>query len=222
MRLNQYLAQATGMSRRAADKAIETGHVKINEVKAVLGSQVATGDHVTLAGKAVSLPEAYRYLMLNKPVGYVTSRAVQGKAPTLYELLPEEYHRLKPVGRLDKDSSGLMLLTDDGNLANNLTHPSQEKLKTYLVELSKPLGDKDRQQIADGVRLEDGLSRLELDGSGAQWTVRMSEGRNRQIRRTFEPLGYRIATLHRTGFGKLELGALPSGGSREIERSDLL
>ncbi len=222
MRLNQYLAQATGMSRRAADKAIETGHVKVNERKAELGTQVEPGDSVTLAGKLAVLPTSYTYVVLNKPAGYVTSRAEQGSAPTVYELLPPEYAQLKPVGRLDKDSSGLLLLTNDGQLAQQLTHPSQQKEKVYQVRLSKPLSEHDKKAIEVGVALGDGVSKLALTGAGPDWTVRMSEGRNRQIRRTFSALGYEITRLHRTHFGKLSLGSLASGQTQELSRGDAL
>jgi 23S rRNA pseudouridine2605 synthase len=222
MRLNQYLAQATGMSRRAADKAIETGHVKINDRKAELGTQVEPGDSVTLAGKPAVLPLAYTYIILNKPVGYVSSRAEQGKAPTIYELLPANYRQLKPVGRLDKDSSGLLLLTNDGQLAQQLTHPSQQKEKVYQVHLSKPLSDRDKKAIEAGVTLDDGPSKLALTGAGPDWIVRMSEGRNRQIRRTFSALGYEITRLHRTHFGKLGLGSIASGQTQEVKRTDAL
>lgn len=216
MRINQYVAQATGLSRRAADKAIATGHVKINGIQAELGAQVSPGDTITLAGKPVTPPSAFTYLLFNKPVGYVTSRNQQGSVPTIYDLLPAKYHSLKPVGRLDKDSSGLLLLTDDGNLAQQLAHPAEQKQKSYQVQLDKPLQPADQAAIGDGVRLEDGPSRLGLSGSGQSWSVTMSEGRNRQIRRTFEALGYRVVKLHRTQLGPLAADNLEPGNYREI------
>jgi 23S rRNA pseudouridine2605 synthase len=136
-------------------------------------------------------------------------------------LLPAAYHRLKPVGRLDKDSSGLLLLTDDGQLANQLTHPSYQKVKVYQVQLDRNLTNADQEAIEAGVKLEDGLSRLGLSGRGNNWQVQMSEGRNRQIRRTFEALGYRVIKLHRTGFGPASLAELPAGAYREVSREDL-
>jgi 23S rRNA pseudouridine2605 synthase len=158
--------------------------------------------------------------MLNKPVGYVCSRDGQG-SQTVYDLLPSGLHSLKSVGRLDKDSSGLLLLTNDGNLAHQLTHPSFQKTKVYQVSLDKPLQPLHRQLISDhGIQLDDGVSQLELerltDGDDTQWRVRMHEGRNRQIRRTFESLGYDVRRLHRTGFGEFALSGLAMGHFTEI------
>lgn len=161
-------------------------------------------------------------IMLNKPSGYVSSREGQGSR-TVYDLLPAELHTLKTVGRLDKDSSGLLLLTSDGTLAHELTHPSFQKVKAYEVTLDKPLQPLHRQMISDhGITLEDGVSKLELerlhDGDECKWIVRMHEGRNRQIRRTFESLGYNLPRLHRTHFGKYMLGGLKLGSYTQIKR----
>lgn len=143
--------------------------------------------------------------MLNKPVGYVVSRDGQG-SPTVYELLPKELQNLKPIGRLDKNSSGLLLLTNDGRLAQELTHPSYHKVKIYEVRLNKNLAPLHRQMISEiGIHLSDGPSKLGLErmneSSDKSWRITMHEGRNRQIRRTFESLGYAVAKLHRTTFG---------------------
>ena len=118
---------------------------------------------------------------------------------------------MKPVGRLDKESSGLLLLTNDGKLANELTHPSNRKEKIYQIELDKVLSDGDRRKVQQGVTLEDGISKLGLAGRDRSWTVTMREGRNRQIRRTFSALGYRVIRLHRVQFGEYELGKLENG-----------
>ncbi len=156
----------------------------------------------------------YQTILLNKPVGYVCSRNGQGNQ-TIYNLLPANLHHLKPVGRLDKNSSGLLLLTNDGQLAYELTHPKFEKIKKYKIALNKDLGQADFQKITQqGVLLEDGLSTLALDlinNQRKEWKVTMQEGRNRQIRRTFEHLGYRVIKLHRTHFGPYKLGLLSSG-----------
>ena len=165
--------------------------------------------------------------MLNKPRGYVSSRKKQGDTPTLYELLPEKWQSLKTVGRLDKDSSGLILLTDDGDFAFQMTHPKFFKIKTYIVELDHELAPLHQQMISDiGITLPDGLSKLfltklpEIDGniSGRRFQVEMSEGRNRQIRRTFAALGYEVIDLHRIEFGKYLLGELKSGEYRIVEK----
>lgn len=210
MRINQYLAKATGMSRRGADEAIAEGRVTINDKVVTLGSTVGTNDTVFLDGNTVSLAAQTTTIMLNKPVGYVCSREGQG-SKTVYDLLPEDLHNLKPVGRLDKDSSGLLLLTNDGELANKLTHPRYNKEKVYEVGLDKNLAKPDRRAIEEGVQLNDGPSKLGLSGEGPKWTVTMSEGRNRQIRRTFDALGYTVKKLHRTNFGDYGLDDLDQG-----------
>jgi 23S rRNA pseudouridine2605 synthase len=217
MRLNRWLALASDLSRRAADEAIANARVTVNGAVATLGTQVEEGDSVTLDGAELQAPTTYRTIMLHKPKGYVCSRTKQGKSPTIYDLLPDELFQLKSVGRLDKDSSGLLLLTDDGALAHQLTHPSYQKEKIYEIELDKPLALGDQRSIDAGVELGDGVSHLKLDGSGRSWQVRMHEGRNRQIRRTFARLGYKVTKLHRTDFGPYQLGDLETGKYQDIE-----
>lgn len=191
------------MSRRAVDAAIDDGKVWVNDRPAETGQQVGHSDKVVYDNRLVSLGDKPLTLILNKPVGYVVSRNGQGN-PTIYDLLPSEYHILKPVGRLDKDSSGLLVLTNDGQLAHQLTHPSFEKTKVYQIELDRPLLPNDQKALEAGVVLEDGMSRFNLSGKGVSWTVTMHEGRNRQIRRTFEKLNYRVDRLHRTEFGQFK------------------
>jgi 23S rRNA pseudouridine2605 synthase len=214
MRINVFIAQATGLSRRAADQAVLERRVAIDGRPAQAGDQVSDTDRVTLDGQPIESTSGTTTIMLNKPVGYVVSRDGQG-SQTVYDLLPPEYHRLKPVGRLDKDSSGLLLLADDGQLANQLTHPRYSKTKIYEVSLDKPLDDADRRAIERGIKLEDGPSALQLKAREAgqrDWQVTMSEGRNRQIRRTFAALGYTVTKLHRINFGDYGLdNALKSG-----------
>ena len=139
MRLNKYLAHATGISRREADGIISAGRVFINGTKASLGAQVEDTDRVEVDHNVVTAASHHTYVLLNKPVGYLCSRRSQGGVPTIFTLLPAEYQALKPVGRLDKDSSGLILLTSDGDFAHRMTHPSFHKVKVYEVELDKPL-----------------------------------------------------------------------------------
>jgi 23S rRNA pseudouridine2605 synthase len=210
VRINQYIASATGISRRAADQAIIEGRVSLNCNPAQHGNTVAATDLVTFDGQPLTSDNEKVTIMLNKPVGYVVSRDGQG-SQTIYDLLPPKYHSLKPVGRLDKDSSGLLLLTNDGQLANELTHPRYSKTKVYEIELDKPLRAADQAKVEQGVKLDDGLSRLQIkDLDGKSFTVIMTEGRNRQIRRTFDAVGYDVRKLHRTEFGRHKLGQLPS------------
>ena len=200
MRINKFVAQATGLSRRAADAAIAANRVKVSGQTPSPGANVSETDVVTLDGQPLTAHKVVTTIMLNKPAGYVCSRDGQG-SKTVYDLLPTELHHLKPVGRLDKDSSGLLLLTNDGDLANQLTHPRYTKEKVYDIELDKALERSDQQHIEQGLKLEDGISQLRLEGAGSQWTVRMFEGRNRQIRRTFSACGYAVTKLHRVQFG---------------------
>ena len=213
MRINKFVALATGMSRRAADEAIEQNRVKVNAHPAIITSQIASSDVVTLDGKVIK-PLSITTIMLNKPAGYVCSRNGQG-SKTIYDLIPQDLYHLKPVGRLDKDSSGLLLMTNDGTIAHEMTHPSQDKVKKYYVKLDKKLAKKDYSSINNGeVILEDGKSQLQLSQVSSteyDWLVSMREGRNRQIRRTFDILGYNVKKLHRLKMGNFSLDSLPSG-----------
>lgn len=198
------------MSRRAADIAIEKGKVTINGERASLGSPVLEGDEVKLNGKKVDVKTRHTLILLSKPVGYVCSRRQQGEYQTVYALLPEELQKLKLVGRLDRDSSGIILLTSDGDFAHRMTHPSFNKIKIYEVKLDAALQPLHRQMISDyGVMLPDGVSKFELErineGDDTYWRISMHEGRNRQIRRTFQALGYEVIGLHRTNFGDYAL-----------------
>ena len=214
-RLNKFVALSLGVSRRKADELIEKGKIIVDGQPARLGQQISEVNHVSYNGNSLKI-QYKKIIALNKPVGYLCSRASQGGVPTIYKLLPKSLHHLKPVGRLDKDSSGLILLTNDGDFAHQMTHPSFYKIKRYLVTLDQPLQPLHRQMINDfGVQLPDGPSRLTLerqhDGDDRRWIVQMSEGRNRQIRRTFAALGYTVAKLHRTDFGSYSLGSLKKG-----------
>ena len=223
IRLNKFLAEKIGLSRREADNFIAEGKVLINGKPAILGARISDSDEIIVNGKKIdNSPSKYIYLMLNKPVGYVSSRKAQGDAKTLYELLPKEYHALKTVGRLDKNSSGLILLTNDGDFAFSHTHPKFYKLKTYLVTLDKPLEPLHQQEISDfGIQLDDGPSKLflsKLNDNRLEWQVEMSEGRNRQIRRTFAALGYEVIKLHRVEFGTYKLGDLKPGKFEIVDK----
>lgn len=221
MRLNQYIARHTGLSRRQADDAITTDRVLVNDLPAALGMIVTESDHITIDHQPV-LAQKLIYLALNKPVGYISSRRAQGNSPTLYSLLPRQYHHLKSVGRLDKDSSGLIILTNDGNFAQTSTHPKFSKLKRYVVELDRPLQPHDLEQFNTGIELEDGISKLHISRSGHHYLIALKEGRNRQIRRTFASQGYSVTTLNRTHFGKLGLNGLEPGQYRLISPHEVL
>jgi 23S rRNA pseudouridine2605 synthase len=221
LRLNKHLALQLGVSRREADLLIEKGSVTINGTQATLGARFKEGDTIAVKGKPLAAPVDYQYLALNKPAGYVCSRRPQGESPTIYELLPAEYHVLKPVGRLDRNSSGIILLTNDGDFAYKMTHPKFAKTKIYIVRLDTDLEPLHQQMISDyGVQLEDGPSKLHLErlreDSRKEWRVVMSEGRNRQIRRTFSSLGYEVIKLHRTDFGNYSVGDMKPGSYQTV------
>ena len=222
VRLNKFLALHRGVSRREADDLISHGRVSVNGQHANLGARVSESDTITIDGTAVTNDTEYRYVLLNKPVDYVCSRKAQSDTPTIYSLLPPDMKPLKPVGRLDKDSSGLLLLSNDGDFAFRMTHPRFHKLKTYEITLDKSLEPLHQQMISEyGVTLEDGVSRLQLerrdDTHRQDWRVVMHEGRNRQIRRTFAALGYTVTRLHRTNFGNYSLGDIPLGSHQIVD-----
>ncbi len=215
LRLNKFLAERLGISRRQADDLIAAGRISVSGKTAILGAHIDKNDEVCYNNKIIPYQVSYTYLALNKPLGYVCSRRRQGDTPTIYELLPEKYRTLKTVGRLDKDSSGLILLTNDGDFAFRMTHPKFVKTKIYLVKLDHALTPLHQQMIADfGINLPDGKSKLGLEKMNEnrkEWQVTMSEGRNRQIRRTFAAVGYTVEKLHRIQFGKYQLANLPEG-----------
>lgn len=221
-RLNKFLALHLGISRREADERISKRRVTIDGRVAELGSRVEEDSLVLVDQKPVISSTAYQYLLFNKPVGYVSSRRAQGNIPTIYSLLPKEYHSLKPVGRLDKDSSGLLLLSNDGDFTFRMTHPKFRKTKVYEVTLNHPLEPLHQQMIADfGIDLPDGKSQLGLtrinENDRNAWIVTMREGRNRQIRRTFAALGYSVVRLHRVQFGSYDLQGLAPGKYQLVE-----
>ena len=229
IRLNKFLAEHLGISRRAADNLIENGEILIekpgeNKRPAVLGEHIDKDTKIWHNNKILEVdkPLQYIYLALNKPLNYICSKKRQGDTPTIYEILPKKYQKLKTVGRLDKNSSGLILLTNDGNFAFQMTHPKFYKEKQYEVELDRPLEPLHQQMIADfGVTLPDGRSKLGLsrmDDKRKNWLVTMSEGRNRQIRRTFAAVGYEVVKLHRIQFGKYRLEGLKEGEFTEVEK----
>ncbi len=221
-RLNKHLALELGISRREADNLIHDGHVKIGETIATLGARFADNDQIFVDHKLLSKNTQFQYIAFNKPLDYVCSRRQQGDSPTIYDILPPKYHVLKPVGRLDRKSSGLILLTNDGDFAYQMTHPKFIKTKIYECEVDPALEPLHQQMISDyGVHLEDGPSKLSLErlheGDSKHWRVTMHEGRNRQIRRTFGSLGYDVVSLHRTNFGNYSLGDMKSGEYQTVD-----
>ena len=222
VRLNKHIAHTLGLSRRAADTCIDQGRVLVNGKVATLGNVIQPDrDVVTIDNSTISQEaKRYTYVLLNKPVGYICSRRQQGDTPTIYELLPKHYQNLKAAGRLDKDSCGLVLLTDDGDTIFKLTHPKFGKKKVYIVSLNKTLTPEHKKQIESGILLDDGTSQFsikKLAGTRPNtYEVTMHEGRNRQIRRTFGELRYMVTHLERIKMGPYELADIPNGKYHQL------
>ncbi|MBR6964967.1 rRNA pseudouridine synthase [Candidatus Saccharibacteria bacterium] len=222
IRLNKFLAERLGLSRREADDAIASGKVLVDDKPAALGARVDKNSKVCYNKKVVPFEVGFSYVAFNKPVGFVCSRRAQGDAPTLYSLLPADFQKLKTVGRLDKDSSGLIILTNDGDFAFEMTHPKFYKEKVYEIELDRVLEPLHQQMISDfGVDLEDGKSKftvIKTNDDRRHFQVVLGEGRNRQIRRTFAALGYKVTKLHRIQFGRYQLAGLKEGQYEKVEK----
>lgn len=224
MRLNKYIALATGQSRRLADKLIINKEILVNSNVGLLTDNINGNDLVFYKRKLLKLPEQNISILLNKPTGYVSSRSGQGNK-SVYELLPISFANLKISGRLDKNSEGLMILSNNGDFINQLTHPKYVKEKKYQIRLDKDLITQDQQRLLNGVKLSDGLSKLQIQkfmDSRKSWQIIMTEGRNRQIRRTFENLGYKVVKLKRISIGEYELSNLALGKYQLIKNIDSL
>ena len=221
-RLQKYLARAGVASRRKAEELIISGRVTVNGIVAELGSKVQEGDEIRLDGKRVEkMAETITY-MLNKPAGVVTTADDERGRKTVLDLLPN-VPGLHPVGRLDMDSEGLLLLTTDGDLTLRLTHPRYEHEKEYRVWCKEgELGAAELGILERGLELDDGPARAVVAkrAEGGCKLV-LAEGRNRQVRRMLAKVGYSVTRLVRTRIARLELGALPSGEYRELSTEDL-
>jgi 23S rRNA pseudouridine2605 synthase len=236
MRLAKHLAHAGVASRRAAEALIVAGRVRVDgELVRDPARDVAADDRVEVDGKPLAGPEPRVVYAVHKPVGVIsTARDTHGR-PTVVELIAER-RRLYPVGRLDADSSGLILLTNDGALAELLTHPRYEVPKTYRVRVGGgPVGERALRALRSGVELEDGptapteVRRLTTDRrssdrrspGGDELELTLREGRNRQVRRVCEAVGHPVLALRRVAFGPLTLGDLPLGAHRRLGEAEL-
>lgn len=214
-RINKRLVQLGFVnSRRRADELIRSGKVRVGgKTITELATRVSSNDIISVSGKGAQFRAQDVTIALHKPVGYVCSHAKQGNNPTIFELLPRSFAHLKIAGRLDKDSSGLVILSSDGNLVQQLSHPKAQKAKQYLVGLNKPLETVDQERLLAGVELIDGLSKFDNLSkiTTKRWRLQLHEGRNRQIRRSFEKLGYEVLSLERVQIGSYHIATLPSG-----------
>lgn len=222
MRLAKFLAHGGVASRRSAEKIIASGRVTVRgETVTDPARDVGPGDDVRVDGSPVG-EEAREVWVVNKPAGVVSTAREPGERAAVVELV-DSGARLYPVGRLDADSTGLLLLTNDGELANPLTHPRYEVPKAYLAELRRPPSERDLDRLRQGVELDDGptapaavrrLGRREIE-------IVLREGRNRQVRRMAEAVGNRVVSLRRVRFGSIELGRLPEGEARRLSGEEV-
>lgn len=223
MRLNRYLAQSGIASRRAVEEIILAGRVTVNgAVCAELSRQVAPSDSVKVDGKLVRPTEAI-YVLLNKPVDYVTTRSDDRSRPTIYQLLPKNLHQLAHVGRLDIDSEGLLILTNDGDLTLHLTHPRYKVSKEYLVTLDREFAMADVPKVKRGVYLAEGRARFDslTKLNSRQVRVILTQGLTRQVRRVFAAIGYKVRRLQRTRIGPLFDTALKPGEYRLLRPAEV-
>jgi 23S rRNA pseudouridine2605 synthase len=223
MRLNRYLAQSGVASRRAVEEIILEGRVTVNgAVCTELSRQVAPTDSVKVDGKLVRPTEPI-YVLLNKPVDYVTTRSDDRSRPTIYQLLPKNFHQLAHVGRLDIDSEGLLILTNDGDLTLHLTHPRYKVPKEYLVTLDREFEMADVPKVKRGVYLVEGRARFDsfTKLNSRQVRVILTQGLTRQVRRVFAAIGYKVRRLQRTRIGPLFDTALRPGEYRLLRPAEV-
>lgn len=227
MRINKYIASAGVTSRRKADELIEAGKIKVNgKVLENPGYQVADSDLIEVDGVAIKPASKLVYYLLNKPCGFVTSTADKEGRRVVTELVPDEI-RVFPVGRLDYNTSGLLILTNDGELANKLMHPSGEFDKTYLVRCTGIVTRAEASRLAKGVDIggfvtspaEVKLIRHDKNSTVAEITIH--EGKNRQVRRMFEALGHEVTELQRIRLGNLTIGKLALGQCRKLGPAEI-
>ena len=224
MRLQKYLAMSGVASRRASEKLIAEGHVAVNgQVITEMGVQVdEAADRVTVDGEPVFIEEEKHYLAYYKPVGEVTTVSDPEGRATVMDKFRDYPVRLYPVGRLDFDSEGLLLLTNDGDMMQRLLHPSHEVEKAYLAKVSNHVPEEALRRLRSGVQLDGRLTSpasvrlIRYEAFDTVVLVTIHEGRNRQVRRMFEAVGHQVVSLKRVGFGPVSLGDLPRGQWRQL------
>jgi 23S rRNA pseudouridine2605 synthase len=221
MRLNAYLSRAGVASRRKADELIKAGRVRVNGEPGQLNTFVAANDVVEVDGERVA-KQTLAYVLLHKPPGVVTTAHDPQGRPTVVDLVEHE-SKVVPVGRLDADTTGALLLTNDGPLAHRLAHPRYGVEKVYEVETWREPDDEALRRLAEGVELEDGPTapaRVRRLGP-ARFELVLHEGRNRQVRRMCEAVGHRVRRLHRSVYAGLGVDGLAPGSSRELTRDEV-
>lgn len=228
MRINKFLAEQGVASRRRADELVAAGRVTINQKVARPGDDVATEDVVTLDGNQLSHKVKFEYYLLNKPKGCVCTAKDDKGRKTVLDLLPEGAGRVFPVGRLDYDTEGILILTNDGELAYRLTAPQSEIPKTYLIKVEGTMTAAQVNRLRAGVEIEKGvvtkkckINVIETDKNFTKLHVTLTEGKNREIRKMFEVVGKKVVFLKRIKVGELTLTGLDRGACRKLSQDEV-
>ena len=228
MRINKFLADKGIASRRHADEMIAKGRVTINGVVATLGASVEEGDEVAVDGVVLETSEKKNeYYLMNKPKGVVCTVSDDRGRKTVMDFLPEGAGRVFPVGRLDYETEGLLILTNDGDLAYRLTHPMTEIPKTYVVKIEGTMTEKDLNPIRSGIELDGVLTKkckaniIETHKDYTRVQITITEGKNRQIRRMFEAIGKNVELLRRESIGQLKITGLDRGKTRPLTEYEI-
>lgn len=222
-RLNKYIASAGICSRRAADELIEQGKVNVNgKIVKELGFLLNEKDKVFIDGKLIQ-PKKHEYYRFYKPAGYITTKDDERGRKTIYDILPENMQKLNPVGRLDRESTGLLIMTNDGDLINSLTHPSVKVPKVYVVRINGKINQNQLNQLSAGIEIEPGkiayadVSVLEISNKSTLMEVVLYQGMNRQIRKMFDYLGFEVESLKRIQHATIRLEGLKKGEFKPIK-----
>ena len=230
MRINKYLASTGLASRRKCEEYVTAGRVTVNgKVCLSLAYDVAEKDKVCVDSERVSLPVDFTYLMMHKPKGYLTTVSDDRNRKTVMDLLPAEFKHLMPVGRLDYNSEGLLLFTNDGTVAQHIMRPARKVVKTYQVKVEGEVTQADAAEMEKGVELIDGtkfqecnVKIVEVKDRKSKLEVQITEGKNREIRKIFDKFGYNVIFLKRVSIGQIKLGGLTRGTCRLLRASEIM
>lgn len=226
MRINKYLAASGVASRRECDKLIADGKVKINGKTAVLGAEVEEGAEVFVNGNKVTLKKN-EYYLLNKPKGYICSVSDEKGRKTVMDLMPQNVGRIYPVGRLDYDSEGLLIMTTDGELAQKLTRPENEVPKTYLVKVEGVVTEAMLNPVRSGIEIDGYLTKkckahvVETNKAYTKIHITLTEGKNREVRKMFAAIGKEVTLLKRIKVGEITLRGLDRGAYRKLTPAEI-
>ena len=230
MRINKYLALAGLGSRRNVESLVTTGKIKVNgKVVKDLATDIKETDSVQFNNKPIRVSNNFVYYKLHKPKGYVTTVDDDKERKTVMDLLPAEYKHLMPVGRLDYNSEGLLLFTNDGTVAQHIMRPARKVVKTYQVKVEGEVTQSDASEMEKGVELIDGtkfqeckVKIVEVKDRKSKLEVQITEGKNREIRKIFDKFGYNVIFLKRVSIGQIKLGGLTRGTCRLLRSSEIM